>query len=107
MDKPTNSEEEYFAREEIEKRYKLAREVAARQKAADAAALKQAHFMKCPKCGHDLSTISFRGVDVDRCFHCHGTFLDEGELEKLAGDPSTGAASVVADITRLFRRKGD
>lgn len=105
-DKPTTAEEEYFAREEIEKRYKLAKELELRQKAEDLAALKAAHFMKCPKCGHDLSTIQFRGIDVDRCFHCHGTFLDEGELEKLAGASSGQSGSVVADIARLFRRQG-
>lgn len=84
-DQTKSPEDEYFAREDIEKRHKLAKELAAKLAKADAEALKAAHFMRCPKCGHELHTIKFREVDVDRCFHCHGTWLDDGELERLAG----------------------
>ena len=41
--------------------------------------------LHCPKCGFTLKKVTFRGVDIDRCFNCNGTFLDEGELEQLAG----------------------
>jgi hypothetical protein len=84
VDKPSQAEEDFIAREEIEKRHKLAVELSARQQKADADALRQAHFMRCPKCGQELQGIDFRGVHVDRCFHCNGTWLDAGELELLA-----------------------
>lgn len=84
IDKPSQAEEDFIAREEIEKRHKLAVELRARQQKADAEALKQAHHMHCPKCGQELQGINFRGVHVDRCFHCNGTWLDAGEIEKLA-----------------------
>ena len=103
IDKPTNTEEEYFAREEVEKRYKLAKELDAKRAAADAEALRQAHFMKCPKCGNDLATIKFKGVEVDRCFHCGVTVLDEGELEKVAG--SDDNRSFLKDVASLFGRR--
>ncbi|MBI4366393.1 MAG: zf-TFIIB domain-containing protein [Deltaproteobacteria bacterium] len=44
--------------------------------------------MHCPKCGLELQTIPFKGVQIDQCFHCGGVFLDNGELEKLAGTES-------------------
>jgi len=45
--------------------------------------LKQLHWMKCPKCGHDLKTEALEGVEIDRCTFCEGFFVDAGELEVL------------------------
>lgn len=101
-DKPSNPEEDYFAREEVEKRYRLAKEMAEREKADEAEKLRQAHWMKCPKCGHDLSTVTVRGVEIDKCFHCNGMFLDDGEFEKLAG--ATRENKVLSAIVNVFRR---
>lgn len=49
--------------------------------------LKRLHWMRCPKCGAELDEIVFRGVRVDKCFSCGGVYLDDGELEQLAGKP--------------------
>lgn len=49
--------------------------------------LKALHWMRCPKCGMALDEITFRGVRVDKCFGCGGVYLDDGELEQLAGKP--------------------
>lgn len=100
--KPTNSEEDYFAREDLLKRYKLAQEQAEKRKADEAAALKAAHFMKCPKCGNDLQVIRYREVELDKCFTCNGTWLDDGELEKLAGIEEKHG--VLTSIVNAFRR---
>jgi len=85
LNKPTESEDEFFARQDAEKRRKLALERARALKEAELAQLKALHFMHCPKCGFQLEPISFHGVQIERCYHCGGTFLDEGELEALAG----------------------
>jgi uncharacterized protein len=45
--------------------------------------LKQLHWMRCPKCGHDLKTEALEGVEIDRCTFCEGFFMDAGELEVL------------------------
>ncbi len=82
--RPSSAEEEYFAREEIEKLYKLARQQDAKKQAAEREALKKSHWMKCPKCGNDLHTVHLPGVEVDHCFHCNGTWLDQGEMDKIA-----------------------
>jgi len=100
MAKTTDTEEEYFARENAEKLRKIAAEQkkALDQKQRDE--LQKQHYMRCPKCGMELKEIDVRGVSVDRCFSCNGTWLDSGELEKLAG--GAGSESVVSSILRVF-----
>ncbi len=101
--KPSSTEEEYFAREEAEKKRKLALEQKRALATKEREDLKKQHWMRCPKCGMELNTIQFRGIDIDRCFSCNGTWLDEGELEKLAGKEPQGV--VVRGILDLFGRK--
>jgi hypothetical protein len=101
-DKPSHSEDEYFAREDALKRQKLALEQQKQLAQSQKDELKKLHYMKCPKCGMDLHAISVRGVEVDKCFNCRGTFLDEGELEKLAS-PEQGA--VMTAILNWFKAR--
>ena len=44
---------------------------------------RELHFMKCPKCGHDLVEEQLEGVMVDRCGFCEGVYFDAGELEQV------------------------
>lgn len=81
--KPSENEEEYFARLEMERRREtanlrqeqLAKEETERQRVL--------HHMRCPKCGSQLEEIPFGAIRVDKCFHCGGLWLDQGELETL------------------------
>ena len=98
-DKPSNAEEEYFARENAERLRKLAAEQKAALASTQREELKKRHWMRCPKCGMELKEIGFRGVQVDRCFSCGGTYLDAGELEKIAA-PEGGA--IVKSMLRIF-----
>jgi len=81
LDKPSRNEDEYFARQELERKKQWAKENAAKMAAAERETLKQQHWMKCPKCGSDLHTVELHGVSIDNCATCHGTWLDAGELE--------------------------
>ncbi len=83
--KPSHEEEEFFAKEEANRRHALAMERARAMQERELAELKQAHWMHCPKCGFQLEAVKFKGLTVDKCFHCNGTWLDAGELEALAG----------------------
>ena len=74
-------EEEYFARQEAERRRKLAEERQAKLMAEERERERALHFMKCPKCGMQLEEIAFGDVRVDKCFSCEGLWLDKGELE--------------------------
>ena len=98
--KPSNEEEEYFAREEAQKRHQLAVEATRGMEQAERERRQRLHHMKCPKCGYDLETIRFRDVAIDKCFHCNGTWLDAGELETLAGHGTT----LVDRLVAVFKR---
>jgi Zn-finger nucleic acid-binding protein len=93
--KPSQSEEEYFVREDAEKKRKLALEVKKQMQSAEQQRLKDLHFMHCPKCGMTMHEVKLRGVDVDVCFSCNGVFLDQGELEHLQKPESRGVMSAI------------
>ena len=81
--KPSEPEEEYFARQEAERRRKVAEERQATIQAEEREQQRALHFMKCPKCGMQLEEIAFGDVRVDKCFNCGGMWLDEGEFERM------------------------
>jgi uncharacterized protein len=97
--KPSESEEEFFAREEAAKQKKAAIERARTIAQTERDELKRMHWMRCPKCGMELQTINYREVAIDRCFNCHGTWLDEGELERLTGKEP----GLLGKIAAVFR----
>ena len=97
--KPSQTEEEYFARVEAEKKKKLAAEQGRRLNEQQREELKKQHWMRCPKCGMDLQPVPYKGVTMDKCFHCHGVFLDDGELEKIAGQEG----GFLTGVMSLFR----
>jgi uncharacterized protein len=79
--RPSESEEEYIARIEYQRRKKVEegkhREMAEEEKRRR----KELHFMHCPKCGMKLIEVDYRSLKVDRCSACGGLWLDAGELE--------------------------
>jgi len=81
--KPSVNEEEYFARQEAERRRRVAAELQAQSIAEEREIARALHFMKCPKCGMQLEEMAFRDVRVDKCFSCEGIWLDKGELQTL------------------------
>ncbi len=96
---PSKPEDEYFSKIEAEKKKKLSEEIKQALDAEERKKLKEAHWMHCPKCGMDLHAVVFRGVTVDKCFGCQGVFLDDGELEKIAGEES----GFLPGLMSLFR----
>jgi len=98
LDKPSRAEDEYFAREELERRKKWAAEQAAKMAVEEKENAKKAHWMKCPKCGMDLAEIEFHGVKVDQCAHCGGVFLDKDELESVLKHEDHGVMRRVFSI---------
>jgi len=45
--------------------------------------LRVAHWMKCPKCGHDMETVILEGIDVENCTFCQGVYFERTEIESL------------------------
>ena len=83
-------EDEWFLKNERElieaarlAREKREKERSALEKAEELKRLKDQHFMKCSKCGHDLKAESLEGVEVDRCTFCEGIYFDAGELDRV------------------------
>jgi hypothetical protein len=82
--KPSDHEDEYVARQEYDRlREKEAAKRAAMEK-EERQKLKDLHFMRCPKCGMNLVTIDYKGVDIDKCSSCEGVWLDAGEIDQVA-----------------------
>jgi uncharacterized protein len=98
--KPSHEEDEFFAKEEATRLHNLAMERSRKMKEEELVKLKELHFMHCPKCGFELTTIKFKGLAVDKCFHCNGTWLDAGELETLAGKESDFLHRIVSVFQR-------
>jgi uncharacterized protein len=89
-DSAKQREDDWFRKNEEElivaarlAREKREKERAAQEADAERKRLKDLHFMKCPKCGHDLKTEDVGGVSIDRCTFCEGIYLDAGELDTL------------------------
>ena len=83
-------EDDYFARLELKKKRKLRQKM---REEADETALSERqtrHHHKCGKCGDDMETVPFRGVEIEICPSCGAVLLDSGELEQLAGSDSGG-----------------
>ncbi len=99
ISKPSQTEEEYFARVEAEKKKKISEEKKKGLTEREMLKLKEFHWMHCPKCGMELHPVPYKGVTVDKCFHCHGVYLDDGELEKIAG----GESGFLTGLMSLFK----
>lgn len=87
---PLNHEDRYFIEKERDAIEKLRakREAKLAQEAGGLEAsrieeIRAAHWMKCPKCGHDMEEVDTEGVLLDRCTRCEGIYLDRGELEDM------------------------
>ena len=98
LQKPSEKEEEYFARQTIEKRRLEAEAARDAMASEEKTRLKELHHMHCPKCGQSLYKIEYKGVKIDRCPGCQGVWLDAGELEVLSQK-----AGVLSVVLRLFK----
>lgn len=98
-------EEGWFRANEMEmiKQAKAKRE-AALQAEKDAAheEIRKAHWMKCPKCGHDLNEIELFGLKIDKCSSCAGVFFDAGELDELLLKKEDDKKNFFRKLTGLF-----
>ena len=98
--KSSKSEDEFIAKEEAEKVKRLQDKLQQEEEEKERAEIKATCYMRCPKCGGQLEAIMFKGVEIDHCTSCGGVWLDEGELEKLAG---TEDSNVIGDILSFFK----
>ncbi|MBI2059320.1 MAG: zf-TFIIB domain-containing protein [Nitrospirae bacterium] len=84
--KPSEAENEYFTRIELERLRRAEEEKQKTLSEEERHKLKEIHFMCCPKCGMKLVEIRYKGVEIDECSHCEGVWLDAGELVKMLAE---------------------
>jgi ribosomal protein L37AE/L43A len=89
--KPSQNENEYFARRDAEwlkeRRARLDAERAARTKT-----------ITCPRCAKPLVQRSFGDVIVDSCTNCHGVWFDAGELAMFAHEPEKELLRIAREL---------
>ena len=81
----SRNEGEYFAKRDAE----LLRQQRETLQKSAADAERKSHYMKCPKCGYDLITGDWDGIQIDQCTHCHGIWFDDGEAEAVLKHPQS------------------
>ena len=98
--KPSTTEDEYFVREDAEKKRRIAYEMKKTLADDQQRALKELHYMHCPKCGMKMQEVRMGSIDVDACFSCGGIFLDKGEIDVIARPQQKG---IMAAILNWFK----
>jgi hypothetical protein len=99
----SSPEDEYFARLESEKKARLAKLLNVEDREDRDAELKALHHMHCGKCGHEMFTTQYKGVEIEICPNCGCVLLDPGELQQLAGEDHT---NVFSNLFTMFGFKG-
>jgi len=80
---PSGQEEEYFARQEFERRKKALIEQESRGTEGERQRILAVARNRCPKCAAPLVTITYRKVELDKCSSCEGLWFDCGELDQV------------------------
>jgi len=86
VEKPSDKEQEYFARQEFERLKKAEEDAREAMQAEERERLKELHHMRCPKCGMQLIELDYKGLKIDKCSNCEGIWLDAGELDQIEGE---------------------
>ncbi|MEQ1566470.1 MAG: zf-TFIIB domain-containing protein [Myxococcota bacterium] len=86
-------EDDYFRKLDQEAKAKLKAKLDEQAQEAARAEQKALHHLKCGKCGSDMATQVFRGLEVEVCGGCGAVLLDPGELQTLAGADQTATFS--------------
>ena len=97
--KPTEQEDEYFARLEFERRREALAERESRAGEEERQRTLSVVRGRCPKCGAELIPVPHRGIELDKCSRCQGVWLDFGELDQVV----TEDTGLFGSVRRIFR----
>jgi hypothetical protein len=99
MTKNKDLENDYFLQEEALSKHKAhVEQKRVNQKALDEE-LKALHFMKCPKCGHDLENKRMDFVEIQQCSSCGALVIDADKVEKFIAEEK----SILKSLIDLFK----
>ena len=93
-EKPSQNENEYFARRDAE----WLRERRAALDAERAARGRSQPRIKCPRDNTELEERAFGDVKLDVCPKCHGVWFDSGELEMILHASRAELLSAVTNV---------
>ena len=93
--KPSQSENEYFARQDAEWLKSNRARLDAERASRDAV---KSSGMRCPRCQGDLQEREYHSVRIDVCASCKGVWLDAGEMHMLAHVEPTAMLKVIHEI---------
>jgi hypothetical protein len=96
--KPSQNENEYFAKRDAEW-------LKERRAQLDAERATAATRLRCPRDGGELEERVFRHVRIDVCQTCRGVWLDTGELEMVLHLPRAELLRAVGDVATGKPRK--
>ncbi len=102
IQKPSDKEQEYFLRVELERLKKLRDEHKANAAAADREELRRLHYLRCAKCGETMTTTKLGSVEAEVCPACGGVYLDAGELDKIVEERTRGPFAAAAGKLRAI-----
>jgi hypothetical protein len=77
FEKPSNTEDEYFVREDAERLRKLHYEEQKRLRQGEREALRKLHAGRCSNCGALMVPEQAGGIRILHCPACGGAFLDK------------------------------
>jgi Zn-finger nucleic acid-binding protein len=98
--KPSPTEDEFFAKEDVEKKRKMALQLARDLAADERRRLRDLHHLHCPRCGMPMQEVKAGGLDLAVCFSCGGAFFGKGDIARIAHPRQKG---IMAAILNWFR----
>ena len=96
--KPTEQEDEYFARQEFERRKRVLEEQEGRSTEEERLRILAVCQGRCPKCGAELVPVPYRSIELDKCSRCQGVWLDFGELDQVVAEDK----GFLGGVRRIF-----
>ena len=96
--KPTDQEDEYFARLEFERRKKTLDERETQGAEEERLRILAVGGGRCPKCAAELVPVAYRGIELDKCSRCQGVWLDFDELDQVVAEDK----GFLGGVRRIF-----
>ncbi len=86
MKKGKDLEADYFTRENLASKHIIDEQERRKHLKAHDEELKALHYMKCPKCGHDLETKRMSYIDIDQCSSCGVLVLKPEDVDRFVAE---------------------
>jgi hypothetical protein len=103
IDRPSEKEQEYFLRIELERLKALREEHGKKLEQAERERRKELHYLHCPKCGQTMEVAHLEGVEIEVCPDCGGIYLDAGELDRVLDERTRGpVAGALAKLRAIW-----